>query len=155
MQIRLITLGEKPPKWVVDGFCEYQKRLKPNIKLDLLELPIAKRTKTGNHNVWLEQEAKKINDKLKANNYLIILDVKSKLTSTEDLAVKLDNWKNSHSQVSILIGGPDGIDDSIKSRANEKISISKMTFPHHLVKVIIAEQLYRANAILNNHPYHK
>jgi 23S rRNA (pseudouridine1915-N3)-methyltransferase len=155
MKIKILSLGDKPPKWVTDGFDEYKKRLSKSIPLELIELPIAKRIKTGNPKLWMEQEAKTILSKLNPNDYLVILDVASKVISTEELASKMDSWKQNSPNVVILIGGPDGIDQSIKSISKEKISISKMTFPHPIVRIIIAEQLYRAYTILEGHPYHK
>ena len=155
MKIKILSFGEKPPKWVIEGFNEYKKRLSKNIKLELIELAIAKRTKTGNPKLWLEQEAKVILSKLNPNDYLVALDVSSKNISTEELAHKLQNWQTENPNVVILIGGPDGIDQSIKNIAKDKISISKMTFPHSIVRIIIAEQLYRAFTILEGHPYHK
>lgn len=155
MKIRILSLGEKPPKWVSEGYDEYKKRLSKSIPLELIELPIAKRTKTGNPKLWMEQEAKTILTKLNDSDHLVILDVNSKIISTEELAEKMQNWKFNSPNVVILIGGPDGIDQSIKNIAKEKISISKMTFPHPLVRIIIAEQLYRAYTILEGHPYHK
>lgn len=155
MKIKIISLGEKPPKWVIDGFNEYKKRLSKTIPLELIELPIAKRTKTGNPSIWMEQEAKIILSKINNSDHLVILDVKSKIISTEELANKMQNWKFNNPNIVILIGGPDGIHQSIKDLAKEKISISKMTFPHPIVRIIIAEQLYRAYTILEGHPYHK
>ncbi|KEI35274.1 23S rRNA (pseudouridine(1915)-N(3))-methyltransferase RlmH [Allofrancisella frigidaquae] len=155
MKIKILSLGEKPPKWVTDGFEEYKKRLSKAIPVELIELPIAKRTKTGNPTLWLEQEAKTILNRLSDNDYLVILDVQSKLISTEELANKMQNWKLNNPNIVILIGGPDGIDQSIKNLAKDKISISKMTFPHPIVRIIIAEQIYRAHTILEGHPYHK
>ena len=155
MKIKILSLGEKPPKWVADGYDEYKMRLSKVIPLELVELPIAKRTKTGNPTIWMAQEAKTILSKLNDNDHLVILDVASKVISTEELAQKMDNWKQNSPNVAILIGGPDGIDDSIKAIAKERISISKMTFPHPIVRIIIAEQLYRAHTILEGHPYHK
>ena len=155
MKIRILSLGEKPDKWVLDGFNEYKKRLSKIFPLELIELPIAKRTKTTNPTIWKAQEAKIILSKLNNNEHLIILDVASKIISTEELAQKMNNWKFNNPNVAILIGGPDGIDDNIKKIAKEKISISKMTFPHPIVRIIIAEQLYRAHTILQGHPYHK
>ena len=155
MKIKILSLGEKPPKWVSQGYDEYKKRLSKSIPLELIELPIAKRTKTGNPKLWMEQESKTILGKLNPSDHLVILDVASKVISTEDLADKMSNWKQNSPNVVILIGGPDGIDKSIKDIAKEKISISKMTFPHPIVRIIIAEQLYRAYTILEGHPYHK
>ena len=88
MKIKILSLGEKPPKWVAEGYDEYKKRLSKSIPLELVELPIAKRTKTGNPKLWMEQEAKTILSKLNSNNHLVILDVASKVISTEDLAEK-------------------------------------------------------------------
>ena len=155
MKIKILSLGEKPPKWVTEGYDEYKKRLSKTVPLELVELAIAKRTKTGNPKLWMEQEAKTILSKLNPNEHLVILDVASKVISTEELADKMHNWKQNSPNVVILIGGPDGIDKSIKDIAKEKISISKMTFPHPIVRIIIAEQLYRAYTILEGHPYHK
>jgi 23S rRNA (pseudouridine1915-N3)-methyltransferase len=155
MKIKILSLGEKPPQWVADGVNEYKKRLSSSITLYLVELPIAKRGKTGNPKIWMAQEAKTIINKLNPNDHLVILDVASKIISTEELSQKIANWKQNSPNVVILIGGPDGIDQSIKNIAKEKISISRMTFPHPLVRVIITEQLYRAQSILDGHPYHK
>ena len=156
MKIKLLALGEKMPRWVEEGFHEYQKRLTgSSIQLQLMELPIAKRTKTGCVEQWLAHEAKTVLLKLNDNDHLVILDVKSKLISTEDLADRMKSWQQSSPNVVIVIGGPDGIDQSIKALAKEKFSFSKMTFPHPIVRVIFAEQLYRAWTILQGHPYHK
>ncbi len=125
MKIKILSLGEKPPKWVAEGYDEYKKRLSKSIPLELVELPIAKRTKTGNPKLWMEQEAKTILSKLNSNDHLVILDVASKVISTEDLAEKMHNWKQNSPNVVILIGGPDGIDKSIKDIAKEKFLFQK------------------------------
>ncbi|WP_235998602.1 MULTISPECIES: 23S rRNA (pseudouridine(1915)-N(3))-methyltransferase RlmH [Cysteiniphilum] len=144
------------PAWVQEGVNEYQKRLTgSSVQLQVVELPIAKRTKTGSIDGWLAQEAKTVLSKLNEQDHLVILDVQSKLISTEELAQKMENWQQNTPNVAILIGGPDGIDDSIKRLAKEKISLSKMTFPHPIVRIIFAEQIYRAWTILQGHPYHK
>jgi len=156
MNIKIIALGEKMPKWVDEGFYEYKKRLTgSNINIDLVELPIAKRGKTGNIAKWLLEEAKLVKNKIQERDHFVILDVAAKTISTEDLAQKLDIWQQQHSNVVILIGGPNGIDVTLKQIAAEKISISKMTFPHPIVRIILAEQLYRAWTIIKGHPYHK
>lgn len=156
MKIKLICLGEKMPKWVNEGYQEYAKRLSgSSVQLELIECPIAKRGKSGSVDTWLAQEAKTIEAKLQPQDHLVILDVQSPLISTEKLAERLENWQLYSPNVVILIGGPDGIADTIKQRANEKISLSKMTFPHPIVRIIFAEQLYRAWTITQGHPYHK
>ena len=156
MKIKIMALGEKMPSWVSEGFDDYKKRLTgSNIQLELIELPIAKRTKTGNVNKWLLDEAKLVQSKITPQDHLVVLDVEAKLVSTEDLAMKLENWQQDCSSVVILIGGPDGVDAPLKKQAKEKISFSKMTFPHPLVRIILVEQLYRAWSILQGHPYHR
>ncbi|MFZ9036110.1 MAG: 23S rRNA (pseudouridine(1915)-N(3))-methyltransferase RlmH [Francisellaceae bacterium] len=156
MKIKLIALGEKMPKWVNEGFNDYAKRLKgSSIQLELIELPIAKRGKSGSIDKWLHDEAKAVEAKLHPADHLVILDVRSKPISTEGLAQKLADWQQNKPNVAILIGGPDGIGESLKQRADDKLSLSKMTFPHPIVRIIFAEQIYRAWSILQGHPYHK
>lgn len=156
MKIKLMCLGEKMPKWVNEGYQEYAKRLSgSSVQLELVELPIAKRGKSGSIDTWLTQEAKSVEARLSPQDHLVILDVQSSLVSTENLAQRLESWQLNSPNVVILIGGPDGIADTLKQRANEKISLSKMTFPHPIVRIIFAEQLYRAWTITQGHPYHK
>ncbi len=156
VKIKLLALGEKMPNWVQEGFDEYQKRLTgSSIQLQLVELPIAKRTKTGSIDGWLAQEAKTVLSKLNDQDHLVVLDVQSQPISTKELATRMKNWQQNTPNVAIVIGGPDGIDESIKRIAREKISLSKMTFPHPIVRIIFAEQIYRAWTILQGHPYHK
>ena len=156
MKIKLIALGEKMPQWVNEGYHEYTKRLNGSaIQLQLIELPIAKRGKAGSIDKWLQDEAKSILSKLMPQDHLVILDVQSKLISTETLAEKIALWQQNHPNIAIIIGGPDGIHPKIKALAKEKISFSKMTFPHPIVRIILAEQIYRAWSINQGHPYHK
>lgn len=156
MQIKLIAVGEKMPAWVKDGCAEYLKRLtSSNIKITIIETPVAKRTKNSNIKKLMEQEAKAILEKLSPSDYIIVLDPKGKLISTESLAEKIDCWQQYNPNIAIIIGGPDGIDINIKNMSKEKISLSKMTFPHPIVRVVLIEQIYRSWTILKRHPYHK
>jgi 23S rRNA (pseudouridine1915-N3)-methyltransferase len=155
MLIKLITLGDKMPKWVNDGYEEYQKRLKQDIQLQLIELPIAKRTKTTNLNTLLSQEAKLIQSKINKSDYIVSLDFRGKQFSTEGFSKHIENWQQYHSSIAFIVGGPDGVDESISAMASEKISLSKMTLPHPLVRVVLAEQIYRAWSYMKGHPYHK
>lgn len=156
MKIKLFALGKKMPSWVHQAFEEYRKRLTfSSIQLELIELPIFKRTKKNSVKICLIKESKMILSKLKKYDYLVILDEQSKLVTTEELAHKISKWQKSLNNVVILIGGPDGLGESIKSIAKEKISLSKMTFPHPIVRIILAEQIYRSSTIINGHPYHR
>ena len=156
MRIKILALGEKMPKWVQEGYHEYQKRLSSSsIKLEMIELPIAKRGKNNNTQKLMAQEAKSILNKLSDNDYIVVLDPQGKMISTEDLAVKIESWQQTQPSVALIIGGPDGIDNEIKKMAQEKISFSRMTFPHPIVRIVLVEQIYRAWTILQGHPYHK
>lgn len=156
MKIKILALGEKMPKWLQEGYQEYQKRLSSSsIKLEMVELPIAKRGKNNNTQKLMAQEAKSILNKLSDNDYIVVLDPQGKMTSTEDLAVKIESWQQTQPNVALIIGGPDGIDTEIKKMAQEKISFSRMTFPHPIVRIVLVEQIYRAWTILQGHPYHK
>ncbi len=156
MKIKILALGEKMPKWVQEGCQEYQKRLSSSsIKLELIELSIAKRGKNNNIQNLMALEAKSLLSKISDNDYIVVLDPHGKLISTEQLAEKITGWQQNSPNVIIIIGGPDGIDPEIKKMAHEKISLSKMTFPHPIVRIVLAEQIYRAWSILQGHPYHK
>lgn len=156
MKIKLIALGEKAPDWVNQGAEHYTKRLVgSSIHLEWSLLPIAKRTKSGNIGLWLGQEAKLIREKLPKESYLVIFDVNAPLLNTEDFAKRVSHWQHNHPSIVFLIGGPNGIDSTIKHLAQEQLSLSKMTFSHTIVRLMVAEQIYRAWSILQGHPYHK
>ena len=156
MKIKVVCLGDKMPTWVNQGVKEYQKRLhNSSIQLQFIEIPIVKRTKNSNKDKWLKDEAKLILQKISKDDYIVTLDIKAQIISTEILADKISHWQNSALSITVIIGGPDGIDQTIKSKSMESISFSKMTFPHPIVRIILTEQLYRAWSILKNHPYHK
>ena len=156
MKIKIIALGEKMPAWVSEGYQEYQKRLTSTpFQLELIELPIAKRGKNYNKHTAMAQEAKSIQTKLDSRDFLVVLDSRGQLLSTEQFAEKLDSWQQTTANIAIIIGGPDGIDETFKASAQAKISLSKMTLPHPIVRVVLAEQVYRAWSLLQGHPYHK
>jgi len=124
-------------------------------KFSCHELSLAKRSKTTNVDSLKEKEAEQMLSCLPQSNHVVALDVLGKSLSTESLAEKLNQWQMLGKDVSILIGGPDGLHQSCLERANESVSLSKLTLPHPLVRIMIAEQLYRAWTITQNHPYHK
>ncbi|MCX7123907.1 MAG: 23S rRNA (pseudouridine(1915)-N(3))-methyltransferase RlmH [Gammaproteobacteria bacterium] len=144
--LKIIAIGHKMPKWISDGFQEYQKRLTQPWKLELIEL-------TPEKNKVLE--AKAILSKISRQDCCVALDPKGHGISTEQLALKLTNWQVEYPHICFLIGGADGLDQSCLDRANYIASLSALTFPHQFVKIIMAEQLYRAVSILNHHPYHR
>ena len=155
MKIRLLCVGQKMPSWVTTAYNEFSKRINGDCKLELVELPMAKRSKNSSIAQMKEKEAQAIFSALRPNEHIVALDVLGKQVSTPDLASKLKNWQMLGSDIALLIGGPDGLHDDVLAKAKEKVSLSKLTLPHPLVRVLLAEQLYRAWSINKGHPYHK
>lgn len=155
MKINIIAIGTKMPPWVEQGFSEYQKRLPKECELILTELPMTPRTKTGNSSLWKEKDSEALLKAIAPQSLVIALDERGKDYSSEQLAVKLQNWRESTQHLSLLIGGPDGLSDACKARAAATWSLSSLTLPHPLVRIIVAEQIYRAWTLLHEHPYHR
>ena len=155
MRIHLIAVGERMPAWVATGFEEYRKRLGAECSLQLHEIPAEKRTTGQNIERLLQKEATRILAALPRDCHIVALERQGKSWSTTDLAEKLRQWLQSGRDVALLIGGPEGLASEVQQRAHEQWSLSALTFPHPLVRVMVAEQVYRAYSILKNHPYHK
>lgn len=156
MKLHIIAIGNKLPAWVQTGVNEYHKRLSPMIKTEITELAPSKRHKNPSPADILkykQQEGGAILSHVKGK--LWVLDVKGKMLSTEALSVKLDEAMTNGENITLVIGGADGVDDKVLSCADFRWSISDLTLPHPLVRVILLEQLYRATSILHNHPYHR
>jgi len=155
MRIDLIAVGYRMPAWIDNGFKEYKKRITYHIDFNLIEIKPAQRTKNTNTQSILDQEAGKIETTLGDYDQIIVLDETGKTINTKQLSARLNDWIEDQNRVAIIIGGADGLSDKIKQRTNQTWSLSAMTLPHGLVRVIVAEQLYRAWSILQNHPYHR
>jgi 23S rRNA (pseudouridine1915-N3)-methyltransferase len=155
MKIELIAAGTKPPGWVREGFDTYRGRMKGDCELLLKEYPIAKRHKTGSIAKYAKEEERAIRDLIHPRALVIALDKSGKLLATEMLANEMSGWMNDYPLIQMLIGGPDGLSADLMRDVNRSISVSPMTFPHFMMRVLIAEQLYRAWSINRMHPYHK
>lgn len=155
MKIYLLAVGTKMPDWVAQGFEEYKHRLPAKCSLHLKEIAAEKRSKNSNVKSIKEKEALKLKSAIPANCRIVALDVKGQAWSTEKLAVRLQDWMMGGQDVALLIGGPDGLTHELLQLAQENWSLSNLTFPHPLVRVILAEQIYRAFTITENHPYHR
>lgn len=155
MRIRLLTITHKSPSWIQEGYEEYAKRLPASCALDLIEIAAEKRTANTDIKRLLEREGEKMLNAIKPNHRVIALDVKGELWTTEQLAHQLTAWQHDGRNVDLLIGGPDGLSPLCLQKAEQKWSLSPLTFPHILVRVMIAEQIYRAWSILQQHPYHR
>jgi len=155
MQFDLIAIGKRMPAWVDSAFTEYSKRLPKKMNFNLIEITSAVRSKNTNSEQLKKIEEKKINASIANNSLVIVLDEKGKSISSRELSIKLQTWIDNQQHVSILIGGTDGLSSSIKNKADVIWCLSKMTFPHSLVRIVIIEQIYRAWSIINRHPYHR
>jgi 23S rRNA (pseudouridine1915-N3)-methyltransferase len=143
------------PSWVCDGFTEYQKRLPKTFSLELVEIPAIKRYREHETNKVLDLEADKIIKQLKPAETVVALDRLGKQLSTLDLAQHCQQWHDHNVPIAIIIGGAEGIADKLLKRADLTWSLSALTFPHPLVRIVLAEQIYRAYSINTNHPYHR
>lgn len=155
MLIRILAIGTKMPGWVETGFQEYAKRFTGSCSLELCEIPAEKRTKNSDIPRLIEREGEKLLAAIKPGNQVIALDVKGHAWSTEQLATQVKAWQTSGRHIDLLIGGPDGLSLACLQKAELKWSLSPLTLPHPLVRIVLAEQLYRAVSILQNHPYHR
>ena len=155
MQIKLIAVGSKMPSWVTTGFQEYAKRIQGQCTLTLHEIPAQKRDKNSDLARLLQREGEAMLSAIKKNDHVIALHVTGNSYHTQTLSTKLEALMQQGQHISLLIGGPEGLAPACLARSNEQWSLSPLTFPHPLVRIIIAEQLYRALSIINQHPYHK
>jgi 23S rRNA (pseudouridine1915-N3)-methyltransferase len=155
MRISIIAVGTKMPAWVNEGIDEYGKRLPRELKVQWREIALARRTKDANVQQLCAAEGAQILKAIPAGDKVIALDVRGKRIATEQLAEQLKAWQMSGDNYSILIGGPDGFSPECVARADVRWSLSDLTLPHSLVRVVLAEQLYRAWTITVNHPYHR
>lgn len=155
MKIKLIAVGNKMPAWVEAGVEEYQKRLPADFSLSIREIPPAMRTKNSDLKACMEKEAEGIRRALEKNDFVVALDVTGKHLSTEKLAASLQGLRDEARDLAFLVGGADGLAASILKESDAKWSLSALTFPHPLVRIIVAEQIYRAWSLLQGHPYHR
>ncbi len=143
------------PAWVEAGFSEYARRLPAAHGIELVEIPPVARNKSVNAQQAMKKEAEAIIQALKPGNPLVMLDERGTPCSTRKLADKFARWEMEGGEIDLVIGGADGLDPALKQRASEIWSLSALTFPHPLVRVIVAEQIYRVWSLRHNHPYHR
>lgn len=155
MRIHLLAVGTKMPAWVDTASKEYAGRMPPHCQLIIKEIPQEKRGKHADLQRICKLEGDKLLAAIPAGAKVIALDVQGKSWSTEQLSGQLDQWMQSGQDVALLVGGPEGLSAECRQRADVKWSLSPLTFPHPLVRIIVTEQLFRAWSILSNHPYHR
>ncbi len=154
-RISIVAVGKRMPDWIQTGFAEYKKRLSQDGTLELIEVAPAHRSRSTIIQRLRQQEAQSILDALPAHTHVIALDETGKRQKTMQLAARMQDWIDQGVNISLIIGGADGLDESVLAAAHERWSLSDYTLPHALVRVVLAEQIYRAWTILKNHPYHR
>ncbi|WP_029265826.1 23S rRNA (pseudouridine(1915)-N(3))-methyltransferase RlmH [Virgibacillus alimentarius] len=159
MQIQIVSVGKIKEKYIKQGIAEFEKRLRPYCKLTMDEVNDEQAPEQMSEKELLQvkqKEGERILSKIKPNQYVIVLDIKGANWSSEQLAKEMDELSiHGKSQISFVIGGSNGLSDEVLHRADQKLSFSKMTFPHQLMKLILLEQIYRSFKIQKNEPYHK
>lgn len=155
MKLRIIAVGTRMPKWVVEGFGEYAGRLPRHCALSLWEVPAGARSKTMSPAAAVTQEGKRMLSRIGPHDEVIALDVGGRTISTTTLASHFGQWLQDGRDRAFLIGGPDGLAPECVARAQWRWSLSSLTLPHGLARVVVAEALYRAWSVLQGHPYHR
>jgi 23S rRNA (pseudouridine1915-N3)-methyltransferase len=155
MQLLVAAVGKRMPAWVQQAWGEYARRFPRGLSLALKEIPLARRGRNAVVETLRAAEGEALLNSVPAGFHLVALDERGGQWSTNDLAGRLENWKRDVRGVCFLVGGPDGLAEECRGRADELWSLSSLTLPHPLVRVILAEQLYRAWTITQNHPYHR
>lgn len=155
MNITVLAVGTKMPRWVDEAVADYAKRFGRDIQYTLKEIKPEKRGSGINTAQGMAAEEKRIFDALPSNAYIIALDERGKAPTSVELAAHLKRWQQDGEHVCFIIGGADGMTDALKQRARLLMRLSSLTLPHGMVRVLLTEQLYRAVSILHNHPYHR
>jgi len=154
MRLLVIAAGNRQPAWVDEGFGEYARRLRGTCTLELAEIPLGRRSKASSDKAQ-KDEGKRMFRAILPASHVVSLSVSGRPWTTEQLAERLRHWTTLGGPVCLLVGGPDGLSADCEARAVERWSLSPLTFPHGLVRVIVAEALYRAWSLNEGHPYHR
>jgi len=155
MKLIIASVGQKMPDWITAGFNEYVKRMPREMKIELLEIKPGMRTSGKTMGRVMELEAQRIFAALPQNCLRIALDEHGAQIATRQLAEQMQGWMREGRDVAFIIGGADGLHDSVRQAAQQVLALSALTLPHAFVRVLLAEQLYRAHSLLHNHPYHR
>ncbi|WP_353191240.1 23S rRNA (pseudouridine(1915)-N(3))-methyltransferase RlmH [Pandoraea pnomenusa] len=155
MRLFILAVGHKMPGWIETAFAEYAKRMPPELRIELKEIKPEQRSNSRTAETVMAAEAQRIDAALPRGCRLVCLDERGQDLTTMRLAQSLTGWQQDGRDVAFVIGGADGLDPTLKARADTLIRLSSLTLPHGMVRVLLAEQLYRAWSINANHPYHR
>jgi 23S rRNA (pseudouridine1915-N3)-methyltransferase len=155
MEITLYAVGKKMPSWISQGFEQYCRRFPRDMAFNLVEIPPGKRTKNADITRILEKEGEQMLAAIGKGSRIVTLEVEGKAWTTAQLAVQLEKWQLDSRNVALLVGGPEGLAPACVAASEQRWSLSPLTLPHPMVRLVLAESLYRAWSINNNHPYHR
>lgn len=155
MKLFIVSVGHKMPDWITTGYSEYAKRMPREARIELLEIRPEPRTTGKTTQQIMEAEAGRILAALPSGCRRIALDEHGAQPTTKQLAAQMKDWMGEGRDVAFIIGGADGLHDSVKQAAGQLMALSALTLPHAFVRVLLAEQLYRAHSLMHNHPYHR
>lgn len=155
MKLKLLAVGTRMPSWVEAGCGEYAKRMPPELRIETIEIALGARGKNQPASKAIEKESQALLKVIGSQDFIVALDVIGRPLSTEQLATRLADWQMNGRDVCLIIGGPDGLSDECLARADMRWSLSDLTLPHPLVRIVLMEQMYRAWTINANHPYHR
>ncbi|RUO43883.1 23S rRNA (pseudouridine(1915)-N(3))-methyltransferase RlmH [Aliidiomarina taiwanensis] len=155
MRLQMIAVGQKMPPWVTAGFQEYSKRFPADMRLELIEIAAGKRGKNADIQRLTDKEGERMLKAVARSARIVTLEVEGKPWSTHTLAKRMQAWQHDGRDVAFLIGGPEGLSAACQQASDEKWSLSPLTLPHPMVRVVMAEALFRAWSLLTNHPYHR
>lgn len=155
MKLTLIAVGHKMPDWIAAGVDDYTRRMPPDLPMKLIEIKPGHRVAGEDGEKARKLEAERIFSALPAGSLPVALDERGTQATTRELADWLAGWMNEGISPAFIIGGADGLDASVKTRASRLLGLSRLTLPHALARVLLVEQVYRATCILKNHPYHR
>jgi len=155
MKLIIVSVGHKMPEWIKVGFNEYTKRMPREAQVVLLEIKPEPRTTGKTTAQIMEAEAQRVLAALPQNCLCIALDERGIQATTRQLAAQMQEWMREGRDIAFIIGGADGLHESVKQAAQQLLALSSLTLPHAFVRVLLAEQLYRAHSMMHNHPYHR
>jgi 23S rRNA (pseudouridine1915-N3)-methyltransferase len=155
MRLHVVAIGQRMPSWIEDGWDEYARRFPRGFELELKEVPALRRTRNADVDSIRQREGQALLTAVPASGYIIALDRQGQQWTTGELSAKLQHWMELGREVYFLVGGPDGLSEQCLQRAGHCWSLGRLTLPHPLVRIVLAEQLYRAWTITRNHPYHR
>jgi len=155
MKLLILAVGNKMPSWITEGFNEYAKRMPREATITLVEIKPEARNSGKTAAQIMEAEAQRIKAALPAGVLCIALDEHGATPTTKRLTQQMQDWMRQGRDVAFVIGGADGLHESVKQQAQQLLALSAFTLPHGMVRVLLAEQLYRAHSLMHNHPYHR